>query len=109
MSNRIRHCVLCAHCHTRYLIGFSPYANGSYLASTPVGCFEEYALYCSCTQSTVPSRWLGSEILTCEVSNSAYRRGYGSREEVILTDQESRAMELLPQFSLKTLDNVKNG
>jgi hypothetical protein len=95
MSYRIRHCVSCPHCRTRYLIGFSPYVNGSYLESTLVGSFEEYVLYCSCTQFPVPSRWSGSEILTCEVSKSAYRRGYGSPEEVMLfADQRGEASGL---------------
>ena len=31
MTPRIRHCVECPKCHTRYLVGFSPYRNGSYL------------------------------------------------------------------------------
>jgi hypothetical protein len=84
MSCRIRHCISCPHCFTRYLIGFSPYANGSYLLSPSAGSLEEYALYCSCRQFPVPSRWKGNEIRTCEVSNSAYRRGYGSPEEVML-------------------------
>jgi hypothetical protein len=28
---RVRHCVECPKCHTRYLPGFTPYRNGSYL------------------------------------------------------------------------------
>ncbi len=86
MTTRIRHCVSCPNCHTRYLIGFSPYSNGSYLVSTPVGCFEEYTLYCCCNPFAIPSRWWGTELLTCAVSNAAYRRGYGSPEEVVFAD-----------------------
>ena len=71
MSYRIRHCISCPHCRTRYLIGFSPYANGSYLLSTSVGSLEEYTLYCSCRRFPVPSRWRDSEIKACEVSHSA--------------------------------------
>jgi len=84
MSYRIRHCISCPHCRTRYLMGFSPYANGAYLLSSSVGLIEEYALYCACKQLPVPSRWTGDEVKTCEVSDSAYRRGYGSPEEVML-------------------------
>src|SRR5215471_14868784 len=83
MSYRIRHCVACPHCQTCYLIGFSPYANGSYLISTSVGSFEEYALYCSCQRSPMPSRWRAGELRASEVSDAAYRRGYGSPDEVI--------------------------
>jgi hypothetical protein len=84
MSFRIRHCISCPHCRTRYIMGFSPYGNGAYLLSNSVGSLEEYLLYCSCRGFPVPSRWKDSEIKTCEVSNSVYRRGYGSPEEVTL-------------------------
>ena len=94
MTTRIRHCVSCPHCHTRYLIGFSPYENGSYLASTTEGRFEEYVLYCSCREFPVPSRWTGNEIRTCEVSNSAYRRGYGSPDEVVFADGRVETIQL---------------
>jgi hypothetical protein len=101
MSHRIRHCISCPHCRTRYLIGFSPYANGSYLVSTPVGPLEEYVLYCSCRRFLVPSRWRGSEIRTCEVSNSAYRRGYGSPDEVMFADQRGETIDLSLQLNPK--------
>lgn len=84
MSCRIRHCISCPHCRTRYIIGFSPYGNGSYLLSNPFGSLEEYLLYCSCGGVPVPSRWRDSEIKACEVSGPVYRRGYGSPEEVTL-------------------------
>ncbi|HZD09509.1 MAG TPA: hypothetical protein VE176_14735, partial [Candidatus Limnocylindrales bacterium] len=41
---RIRHCVECPKCLTRYLIAFSPYSNGSYLVPTVYGSSEEYIL-----------------------------------------------------------------
>ena len=89
MGCRIRHCISCPRCRTRYLMGFSPYANGSYLLSTSSGLLEEYALYCSCSRYPLPSRSGASEIRTCEVSNSAYRRGFGSPDEVmLLSDSE---------------------
>lgn len=97
MSCRIRHCVSCPFCLTRYLIGFSPYANGSYLVSNSVGSSEEYALYCSCRRFLAPSRWRSTEISACEVSNSAYRRGYGSPEEVLpFADQRAKAIDSSP-------------
>jgi hypothetical protein len=48
MRAHIRRCVECPKCRTRYLIGFSPYANGSSLLPTAVGSSEEYTLYCAC-------------------------------------------------------------
>lgn len=94
MSHRIRHCVSCPHCRTRYLIGFSPYSNGAYLLTTGEGCFEEYLLYCSCRRFPSPSRSRSSEIRTCEVTDSAYRRGFGSAEEVMLTDPTVESIDL---------------
>lgn len=80
-------------------MGFSPYANGSYLVSTPAGTFEEYILYCSCESFARPSRWRGSEVRTCEVSDSAYHRGYGSQEEVTFLSDEPRGVDDIPEFS----------
>jgi len=37
MSIRIRRCLECPKCHTRYLLGFSPYSNGSYVVSVGAG------------------------------------------------------------------------
>ena len=91
MRNRVRHCITCPHCRTRYLIGFSPYANGAYVAFTPVGSFEQYLLYCPCKRFAFPGRWDSSDIRACKVSNSVYRRGFGSPEEVVLADQQVQA------------------
>jgi hypothetical protein len=81
--SRIRHCVECPKCLTRYLIPFSPYRNGSYAIPIVEGSLEEYALYCSCRRGTVASLWRWSEMKTCEVSNAAYDRGYGTQEEIV--------------------------
>jgi hypothetical protein len=81
--SRIRHCVECPKCLTRYLIPFSPYRNGSYLIRTIDGCSDEYALYCSCRKSTAASVWRWNEVQTCAVSNAAYDRGYGTPEEIV--------------------------
>lgn len=102
MRYRIRHCISCPACLTRYLIGFSPYENGSYLVSASAGALEEYVLYCSCRRLPAPTRWSGNEIRTYEVSNSAYWRGYGSREEVILLP-DREAIEPNKQLNAKWL------
>ena len=86
MTYRIRHCVFCPHCLTRYLIGFSPYANGAYLESIGVSSAEEYVLYCSCRDFPAPSRWRESETRPCGVSNFAYHRGYGTPDEIWFAD-----------------------
>jgi len=79
MTRRIRHCVECPKCRTRYLIGASPYANGAYLV-TPLGDLESHTLYCPCGRSAFTSRW--SESKTYIISNPAYDRGYGSPDEI---------------------------
>ncbi len=82
MANRVRHCVECPECCTRYLIGFSPYPNGAYLVSFVTETFEEYKLICSCRRPAVCSRWNGRDLRTYSVSNEAYARGYGEAEEI---------------------------
>jgi hypothetical protein len=81
--SRIRHCVECPRCLTRYLIGFSPYRNGSYLVATLNGSAEEYALYCCCRGLPVVTPWRWRETKACEVSHEAYDRGYGTPEEIV--------------------------
>jgi hypothetical protein len=80
MSHRIRHCVECPKCLTRYLVGYSPYRNGSYLVSG-AGNFEVYKLYCSCGRSAFSLRW--SELKRYVVSKPAHDRGYGPPEEIV--------------------------
>lgn len=91
MSFRIRHCVECPKCCTRYLIGFSPYRNGSFLVSFVAGSLEEYALFCSCGRPAIHSRWSWSELKTYAVSNRAYDRGYGPPDEIERVDNERRS------------------
>ncbi len=86
---RIRHCVDCPNCLTRYLIGFSPYSNGSYLVPAEYGCSEEYTLYCFCRGLPVVSPWIWRETKVCEVSNEAYDRGYGTPEEIVPVTNQS--------------------
>lgn len=80
--SRIRHCIECPNCRTRYLISFSPYGNGSYLVTTMYGSTQEHALYCFCRGGTRATRWSGREVMACEVSKAAYERGYGTTEEI---------------------------
>jgi len=87
---RIRHCVECPKCRTRYLISCSPYRNGSYLIPTVDGCWDEYILYCSCRKGSVASRWKWSEVVTCNVLKAAYERGYGTPDEIMPVNDQSR-------------------
>ncbi len=90
MSIRIRHCVECPQCRTRYLIAFSPYRNHSYLVPKAAGSSEEFILYCSCRRPFVVSRWRWNEVKPCEISRAAYDRGYGSAEQVVEINTQSR-------------------
>jgi len=80
--SRIRHCVECPKCLTRYLISFSPYSNGAYLRPAVNASSNEYILYCSCRGGSGVSRWRANEVIACRVSNAAYERGYGMSAEV---------------------------
>ena len=103
MRCRIRHCISCPHCRTRYVLGFSPYANGSYLLLTAVGSLEEYTLCCSCTRLPTPRRWKAGEIRAYEISNSAYCRGYGSPDEVVLVaGQRGEGIDISTQLNFES-------
>jgi len=82
MALRVRQCVECPNCHTRYLIAFSPFSNGAYLVRTGSNPFEEYTLYCLCQGRHLPSvsRWRQAK--ACEVSKAAHDRGYGTLDEI---------------------------
>ena len=88
MPARIRHWLECPECFTRYLVGFSPYRNGSCLVPFLTESSEGYKLLCSCGRPPVSSRWNGSELKTYAVSNRAYDRGYGSLEEILLCERQ---------------------
>lgn len=103
---RIRHCVECPHCLTRYLISFSPYRNGSYLIPTVEGSFEEYVLYCSCKRSSVAVVCRRNEVKICEVSTKAYDRGYGTPEEIVSTDR--RTQDAWPFDVSRYFNNLKS-
>jgi hypothetical protein len=83
MNQRVRHCVECPKCQTRYLLGFSPYRNGSYLLPLVPEVSAEWILYCSCAKFPVRSRWACRELDRYRVSRQAYGRGYGSAEEIV--------------------------
>lgn len=83
MGSRIRHCVECPGCRTRYLVGFSPYRNGSYLVPVSPGSWEDWTLYCACGTPHISSRWSGRELREYSVSPVAHVRGYGAPEEVV--------------------------
>ena len=84
MSGRVRHCVECPKCFTRYLIGFSPYRNGSYLVPDGGNAWEVWTLYCACRSPHAASRWSGDELKAYEVSHFAHLRGYGPPDEIVL-------------------------
>jgi len=83
MTARIRHCVECPKCLTRYLVGFSPYRNGSHLVPLVEGAWEEWTLYCSCGSPPTSSRWTCRDLMMCAVSNQAHDLGYGPPEEIV--------------------------
>jgi hypothetical protein len=80
--SRIRHCVECPKCFTRYLISFTPYRNGAYLRPALNGRWDEYILYCSCRGGGHVSRFRAKEEMACKVSNAAFERGYGTSAEI---------------------------
>ena len=83
MASRVRNCVECPKCCTRYLLGFNLYRNGSYLVPIVQGFWEEWILYCSCGMPPYSSRWNWNELKQCAVSNQAHHRGYGPPEEIV--------------------------
>jgi hypothetical protein len=94
MSCRVRHCIECPQCRTRYLIGFSPYENGSYLLSLIGGVSEEWTLYCACGRPHITSRWRWNELKMYAVSTEAYLRGYGLADEIGMLREKSRRVRL---------------
>jgi hypothetical protein len=97
MTPRVRHCLECPKCLTRYLIASSPYGNGSYVIPTVPYLSEELTLYCACGKPAVPSRWRWSELITCKVSRAAYQRGYGTSEEIVLVRIHPRNAQPMSQ------------
>ena len=88
--SRVRHCIECPKCLTRFVISRTPYDNGAYVIPTIEGSGDEYILYCSCNSRTVPCRWKSSEVMLCSVLKAAYQRGYGTAREIIPVDARLR-------------------
>jgi len=107
--SRIRHCVECPNCLTRYLISFSPYGNGSYLVTTMYGSTEEHALYCSCRGGALATRWSGREVMACEVSKAAYDRGYGTTDEIWPINNEMQRASFDPSTYLRNWKSPEKG
>jgi len=82
MGYRIRHCVECPKCRVCYVIGRSPYANGSSLIPTVAGSSEEYVLYCSCSPMPIRTLWRWKDVKNYAISRAAYDRGFGTPNEV---------------------------
>src|ERR1700722_15616074 len=100
MPSRVRHCVECPKCLTRYLPGFSPYRNGSYLMPMAEGFADERTLHCACRRPPVSSRWSWIDLKPYVVSNQAHDRGYGAPEELVPVDKKSRFSSLANLFGL---------
>jgi hypothetical protein len=83
MTYRLRHCAECPRCGTRYLVGFSPYSNGSYLLPVVMGRNDQWTLYCRCASPPACSSWRSSDLKTYDVSGAAHERGYGSADEIV--------------------------
>ena len=88
--SRLRHCVECPKCRTRYLPSFSPYRNGSYLIPLTENGASGWILYCSCSMPAASSQWGSMDLKPYEICGQAYRRGYGSPEEVWDLTRDSR-------------------
>ncbi len=101
MPVRIRHCVECPKCLTRYLIASSPYRNGSYVVpavpylSGNYTLSDEYILFCTCGNPRVASRWHGSAFKSYRVSKAAHKRGFGPPEEIVPVRSDERESEFL--------------
>ena len=88
MGSRIRRCIECGRCSTRYLVGFSPYSNGSLLLSNLCADSEMYLLYCICGGRSAPTH--GKELKSYLVTKGAYERGYGSENEIVVVPLRAR-------------------
>jgi hypothetical protein len=83
--------VECPRCGTRYLVGFSPYGNGSSLQPFAATFSQEWTLNCICG---APSRWSWNELKLYVVSVHAHDRGYGSPEEVVPAGEKVKDLAL---------------
>lgn len=90
MASRVRHCVECPKCHTRYLLRFSRYGNGSFLRPLAEAPAAEWTLFCSCARPHISSRWNWSEVKRYSIAAGAYERGYGPPDEVVALNTRSQ-------------------
>ena len=97
MSVRVRHCVECPKCRIRYLMGFSPYRNGSSLVPSASGTSDAWVLYCCCQNPQASSLWAWEEIRRYAVATAAYRRRYGSADEITALADDDRVSPSLLQ------------
>jgi hypothetical protein len=88
--SRVRHCVECPKCRTRYLPSSSPYRNGSYLIPLSACGASGWILYCACRMPPASSQWSSADLKPYEICIQAYRRGYGSPDEVWDVARHSR-------------------
>jgi hypothetical protein len=108
MPHCIRHCVECRTCHTRYLLGFSPYRNGSYLSPSVVRGSEEYTLYCTCGRPAVCTKVRYSELKTYTVSKVAHYRGYGTSQEISVVGRNPNWLGLTKLPDPNLIDEESN-
>jgi len=90
MTLHLLSCVECPRCHTRYIVGASPYRNGSYIEAYSSGDANLCRLFCPCSDEPRYLPFKLSELKTYSISTWAYARGYGSREEIVLAEVEKR-------------------
>jgi hypothetical protein len=88
--SRVRHCIECPTCRTRYLPSSSPYRNGSYLIPLTAYGASGWILYCSCRMPPASSHWSSTDLKPYEICRQAYRRGYGSPDEVFALRRTTR-------------------
>ena len=93
MSWRRRSCVECRKCSTRYVIGSSPYPNGSFVVRQGRGFQEELVLYCTCANPPAISHYGTNEIKRYVVSIIAHHRGYGSEKEIVFAESLTRKIK----------------
>jgi hypothetical protein len=89
MSSRLHRCVECPKCHTRYVMGFDPYGNGSHIVSDAAGGTDLRLLFCTCSVPEYHEFKL-SELKAYAVPHDAYVRGYGSADQIVLPGQERK-------------------
>jgi hypothetical protein len=89
MSSRLHRCVECPKCHTRYIMGLDPYGNGSHIVSDAAEGTDLRRLFCSCSVPEYHEFKL-SELKAYGVPHSAYEGGYGSADEIVLTNDEQK-------------------